>query len=245
MEDITNSWRKLKLTDKKAPAMKLTKISTKEHTLVGKFFTKRRLSIEAVARTFRNIWNTEKNFEVRDLRENMLLFIFKDEADLEWVIKQSPWTFDKYLVALQKPDEDKSIESMSFNSSPFWVQLHNVPLSFMSNENAEEIGSTIGKVEEVDVPVSGQGYGRFLRVKVKVEIGQPLCRGRLVDLGDRDPIWVAFRYERLPVFCYKCGKLNHDERDCEGKSKSRGNQRSEESQYKAWLKADPGKMQKT
>ena len=109
MEDITNRWRKLKLTDKEAPAMKLTKISTKEHTLVGKFFTKRKLSIEAVACTFRNIWNIEKNFEVRDLRENMLLFIFKDEVNLEWVIKQSPWTFNKYLVALQKPNEDKSI----------------------------------------------------------------------------------------------------------------------------------------
>ena len=225
--------------------MKLTKISTKEHTLVGKFFTKRKLSIEAVARIFRNIWNTEKNFEVRDLRENMLLFIFKDEADLEWVIKQSPCTFDKYLVALQKPDEDNSIESMSFNSLPFWVQLHNVPLNMMSKENAEGIGSTIGKVEEVDVPVSGQGYGRFLRVRVKVKIRQPLCRGRLVNLGDRDPIWVTFRYERLPVFCYKYGKLNHDERDCQGKSKSRGNQRSKESEYGAWLKANPRKMQKT
>ena len=103
---------------------------------------------------------------------------------------------------------------MSFNSSLLWVQLHNVPLSMMSKENAEGISSTTGKVEEVDVSVSGQSYGRFLRVRVKVEIGQPLCRGRLVDLGDRDPIWVAFRYERLPVFCYKCGKLNHDERDC-------------------------------
>ncbi|KAL0011081.1 hypothetical protein SO802_006189 [Lithocarpus litseifolius] len=232
MEDITNRWRKLKLTDKEASAMKLTKTLTKEHTLVGKFFTKRKLNIEAVARTLRSIWNTKKTFEVRDLRENMLQFIFKDEADLEWVIKQSPWTFDKYLVVLQKPDEDNSIESMSFNSSPFWVQLHNVPLSRMSKENAKSIGATIGEVEEVDVPVSGQGYGRFLRVRVKVKIGQPLCsRGRLVDLGGRDPIWVAFRYERLPVFCYKCGKLNHDERDCQGKSKSRGNLRSEESQY--------------
>ena len=70
--------------------MKLTKISTKEHTLVGKFFTKKKLSIEVVACTFRNIWNIEKNFEVKDLRENMLLFIFKDEVNLEWVIKQSP-----------------------------------------------------------------------------------------------------------------------------------------------------------
>lgn len=175
----------------------------------------------------------------------MLLFIFKDEADLEWVIKQSPWTFDKYLVVLQKPDVDNSIESMSFNSSPFWVQLHNVSLSRMSKENAESIRASIGEVEEEDVPASGQGYGRFLSIRVKVEIRQPLCRGRLVDLGDRDPIWVAFRYERLLVFCYKCGKLNHDERDCQGKSKFRGNQRSVESQYGPWLKVDPGKMQKT
>ena len=89
---------------------------------------------------------------------------------------------------------------MSFNSLPFWVQLHNVPLGMMSKENAEGIGSTIGKVEELDVPVSGQGYGRFLRVRVKVKTGQPLYRGRLVDLEDRDPIWVAFCYERLPLF---------------------------------------------
>lgn len=47
------------------------------------------------------------------------------------------------------------------------------------------------------------------------------------------------------MFCYKCGKLNHDERDCQEKSKSRGNQRSEESQYGTWLKANPSKMQKT
>ena len=134
---------------------------------------------------------------------------------------------------------------MSFNSSPFWVQLHNVPLGMMLKENTEGIGSTIGKVEELDVPVSGQGYGRFLRVRVKVEIGQPLYRGRLIDLKDRDPIWVAFCYERLPLFCYKSSKLNHDERDCQGKSKSKGIQRSKESQYGAWLKANPRKMQKT
>lgn len=146
---------------------------------------------------------------------------------------------------LQKPDVDNSIGSMSFNSSPFWVQLHNVSLSRMSKENAESIRASIGEVEEVDVPASGQGYGRFLRIRVKVEIRQPFCRGRLVDLGDKDPIWVAFPYERRPMFCYKCGKLNHDERECQGKSKFRGNQRSVESQYGPWLKADPGKMQKT
>nr|POF26734.1 hypothetical protein CFP56_51090 [Quercus suber] len=101
----------------------------------------------------------------------------------------------------------------------------------MLKENAESIRATIGEVEEVDVPANGQGYGRFLRKRVKVEIRQPLCRGRLVDLEGRDLIWVAFRYKRLPMFCYKCGKLNHDERDCQVKSKSKGNQRSKERQY--------------
>ena len=42
----------------------------------------------------------------------------------------------------------------------------------MSNENAERIGSAIGKVE-VDVPVSGQGYGRFLSQESRLKEDNP------------------------------------------------------------------------
>ena len=29
-------------------------------------------------------------------------------------------------------------------------------------------------------------------------------------------MWISFKYERLPNLCYWCGRLTHDDRDCEG-----------------------------
>lgn len=34
------------------------------------------------------------------------------------------------------------------------------------------------------------------------------------SFGERDPIWLRFKYERLPNFCYYCGCLGHLEREC-------------------------------
>ena len=36
----------------------------------------------------------------------------------------------------------------------------------------------------------------------------------MVNGSGQTPHWVSFQYERLPIFCYWCVVLNHDERDC-------------------------------
>lgn len=40
------------------------------------------------------------------------------------------------------------------------------------------------------------------------------CQGKKIKLGDNDHRWVFFKYERLPNFCYICGKLSHGEKEC-------------------------------
>lgn len=42
-----------------------------------------------------------------------------------------------------------------------------------------------------------------------------------------------FRYERLPTFCYVCGKIRHDEKHCSVKQDGQEVDR----QYGEWLKA--------
>jgi hypothetical protein len=49
--------------------------------------------------------------------------------------------------------------------------------------------------------------------------------------------WVAFRYERLPNFCYWCGCLDHGEKDCDVGLQQRQSSDKKEYQFGAWLRA--------
>ena len=57
-------------------------------------------------------------------------------------------------------------------------------------------------------------------------------------------MWVSCKYERLSIFCYWCGKLNHDEKDCGIWLRSRGTVQAHDQQYGAWLRAKPENLQR-
>ena len=40
-------------------------------------------------------------------------------------------------------------------SSQLWVQVHNLPIEYISKENAQNIGALLGKVLEVDFSSDG------------------------------------------------------------------------------------------
>ena len=63
-------------------------------------------------------------------------------------------------------------------SSQFWVQVHNLPIEYISKENAQNIGAILGKVLEVDFSSDGLVcMSRFLRVKVEFEVSKSLKSG--------------------------------------------------------------------
>ena len=58
--------------------------------LVGKFYTKRWVNLESVARILKIAWKTKENFEMSDLGENRALFLFKMKDDLDKVLLLGP-----------------------------------------------------------------------------------------------------------------------------------------------------------
>lgn len=67
----------------------------------------------------------------------------------------------------------------------------------------------------------------------------------MVDIGASFASWVSFQYERLPIFCYWCRLLNHDEKDCKLWIRSKCTLRKEEQQYDAWLRSTMERLQST
>ncbi|KAK9272680.1 hypothetical protein L1049_003057 [Liquidambar formosana] len=101
----------------------------------------------------------------------------------------------------------------------------------------EEIGQRIGELIEVDGRESNEEQGKFLRVRVNVPIAKPLRRGGRILLHNGERVWVDFKYEKLPLFCYYCGKVGHDEKACYNKFQDNQMGQLKEAQYGSWLKA--------
>ncbi len=176
MDSIEDMWKHFSLSDKEVSDVDLEHTSQQpEHILVAKFLTARVLNIDSVARTFKPLWKTRHNFTVQDLGKNRLAFVFEDAMDLERVLVNKPWSFDKSLVVFQRLMEDGPINDTLFSHVSFWVQLHNLPIRRMTEEAAIAIGKSIGGVEKVAASDDEKGGENCMRIRVRMDVTRPLC----------------------------------------------------------------------
>ena len=110
----------------------------------------------------------------------------------------------------------------------------------MIHEVGEDIGNGIGQFVKVDVPENGLGRGRYLRIRVDVDVSLPLLRGKILERADGSSFWVDFQYEDLPTFCYRCGCLGHGGNECiVGRGSGSVMSGGVSDLYGSWLRAPP------
>ena len=239
MEELAKSWSCLTLSDVEVSQVSITEEEAiPEFVLAAKFLTKRALNVEAIAKTFTPIWRMKNGFRVTKESDHVVLFTFDNKTDLEQVLNTEPWSFDKHLMVLHRYDKEVEVSEIDFNTVTFWIQVHELPVRFRTRAVAEKICGAAGVVDRNTEECDSMGDG-FVRVRVKVDISKPLCRGRVVSLENGKEIWVSFKYERLSNLCYWCGNLTHDDRDCEVWIESGGTLPSDAQQYGAWIRALP------
>ena len=237
MENLTKDWRKLSLSDREGGklAVKKDRVSH-EFAFVARFLTKRVLNTEAIIRTFSPLWRSRNGFKVRNAGDHILIFEFDNAEEVEKILSSEPWSFDRHLVVLQKLANAIPVHDMALNTVSLWVQVHNMPISFLNRGVAEDLCDAVGKVDRStsDVEVD---RGSFFRVRVRVDISIPLCRGRVLSIEDEAEHWVTFKYERLPNICYWCGCLDHSDKDCDRWIESEGTLKESDREYGAWIRA--------
>ena len=201
MDELANHCKGLSLSDREVPTFDLEEeMATLEFIIVAKFFTKRALNMDAIASTFQPLWRSKNGFKVKNMGNHIVLFIFDNKREVETIIENKPWSFDKHLMVLQRYDKDTPFEELQFNYTSVWVQVHDISIRFMNQKVAARICNQVGTVIKKQ-EAEGEG-GSFMRVRIRVDITIPLSRGRMVSLGEGKEIWVSFKYERLPNICY-------------------------------------------
>ena len=176
--------------------------------LVGKVWTEKTINKEAFRSVLTGIWRIVGGVKIKELQDSLWLFEFSDVVDKNRIMEGRPWSYDRKILVLNEFDGRTPPSQMDFSQSPMWVQVHDLPLLYMNKVVGTKLGESLGQLLDVDVAGDGAGWGWCLRVHVVLDLKKPLDRGRALNLGGRTT-WVKFKYEKLPLFCFRCGCIVH------------------------------------
>ncbi|XP_038716189.1 uncharacterized protein At4g02000-like [Tripterygium wilfordii] len=240
--DLEKRWQRLSLMTEESEAVVVardsgtTKESDTRFSLFGRLLSSRSFNQEAFFVTMKNIWKPIRGMEISTVGENLYLLHFFSKEDYNKVLDGSPWTFDKHPLLLKEYNGNLRPCDVVFEEMPLWVRFCNLPFKMMNEKVGLQLGAAVGRIEKVDLDRNGCGWGKYLRVRIHIDITKPLKRVVMVT-GEEGgaAIRVGVQYERLPNFCYMCGKLGHVDHDCEvGETDF-----PEPKPYGDWLRSSP------
>lgn len=203
-------------------------------SIVGKVLSIRPHNFEAMKRTLNQLWAISKGALFRQIENDLFIVQFANVKDKNKVLDGRPWSFDQNLVLFKEIDGTAQPSNISLTYCPFWVRLYNLPLDSRTERRIRLIGGGLGTV--LDVEFDGIGWDRSARVKILLDVTKPLRHIQQIRSKEGKVVVVDIKYERLPNFCYSCGRLGHIERDCQHTSED---DREEEKQWGTWLRASP------
>ena len=123
MDNLQGRWAKLSVNTKETQMVNLsTNVVENSRVLVAKFFTKWRISLQAITRMLKMMWRFGRSFDIHDLGNNIVMLLFNDEDDPKCILMQGPRSFDKFMVGLFHPGEAAIVEDTMFDTASFWVQ---------------------------------------------------------------------------------------------------------------------------
>lgn len=203
--------------------------------VIEKIWTDRNINANDLIAIMRKFWNPKHALDANCLEKNMFFFQFHHWRDTEFTMEAQPWHLDKYILALNNVRGNLKPSEYSLYIVPFRVRVYDLPILGRNNEvNARRIGNKLGefmKVDQSDIV----GINKSLRVRVMIEVKKPLKDKIEIKMHGGVMQKVEVRYEKLPVFCYVCSKLEHEEKDCEAIS----SHKSHDYKFSEKLRASP------
>lgn len=152
--------------------------------------------------------------EIHDLGIGRYSFVFYHILELQKVIDGAPWNFKQSLLVFHKLETDDP-NVVALDRMDIWVQVYDIPLRMLTEKIMQSIRNSVGTFVKMDPTTLNGLWKQYIRIRVTMDIKKPLKRRMKLKREGGSSSWINFKYERLSMFCFVCGRLGHSDRDCE------------------------------
>uniref|UniRef100_A0A803MI38 DUF4283 domain-containing protein n=1 Tax=Chenopodium quinoa TaxID=63459 RepID=A0A803MI38_CHEQI len=103
-------------------------------------------------------------------------------VDLAGIIRVQSAIFNGRIINLRRYHRSFSPQLINFNSTSLWVRIHGLPFLYLTREWATQILSHVGYIQEFEFKGEGLPPSADMRVKMVIDLSQPLIPGCFVPL---------------------------------------------------------------
>ncbi|XP_073121701.1 uncharacterized protein [Henckelia pumila] len=137
------------------------------------------------------------------------------KEDVSRVINDGPWTFDQHLLIFKSLELGMNPHQVPLFQVDFWIQVYDLPIGYMSERVARDVGNFLGKFVEADSNNFTGIWRDYMRIRVSMDIRLPIKRRMKLKKIGEEWSWINFKYEKIPTFCFFCGVIGHSDKFCE------------------------------
>jgi hypothetical protein len=189
-------------------------ISNCNNSLIGKILSTKIILKPVLLSTLQGIWGNPKGLTITEIEGGFFHITMELEKDTQKALKGNPWMVRNSWFMVQQWDRQLNPNNLDFHHVPAWIQIWGLPVHCKTVNMGKHIGSQLGKVEDAAIYDYPQ-KARIVKIRVCINSAEPIRAGMYIG-NTRDGInWVDFRYENLPMFCFNCGLVGHNEDKCD------------------------------
>ncbi|MBA0620192.1 hypothetical protein Godav_005953 [Gossypium davidsonii] len=141
-----------------------------EFSLVGTCLTDSVVYFLSVRNKLANLRHPVGGICITDLGEKRYMFKFFHVIDMNRVLEGLPLFFNNHLLLLHKLDKNEDPLTLSLHSAIFWIQVHDLPLGFMSKTMARHFGDFLRDFMEYDTRLPSLGIYGYMRIRVILDV---------------------------------------------------------------------------
>lgn len=144
--------------------------------MLVKLLTKKYYNREAFKSTMKKIWHPVKPLCFSEIGDGLMVSEFEEYSDKLRVVCDGPWSFDKCLVLVKDFSREQQVKTIKMTEVAFWIRIHDLPFMVRNEYIGRLIGSSLGRLVEVDIEEGVVIWSKYMRIRVLIDITKPLIQ---------------------------------------------------------------------